>query len=107
VIVLLFIICLLLIMLAGCVWALVRSSKRLLEFDDLFELLAHDVNTNIDYFESISEHPVLGNAEEIVVADRNMRIMRARLEEYVSQMEELTRRQLRKKKVVPNPPVVA
>ena len=89
-------------------WILNRLTRRLLEFDDLFEMLSHDIDVNVGYFESISDHPVLGNAEEIVTADRNMRIMRARLDEYVASMEELTRRKLRKQKEVPNlnPPVV-
>ena len=94
------------VLLGLCAWGLLRSTKRLLQFDELFELLAHDLNTNIDYFESISEHPVLGHADEIVVADRNMRIMRARFEEFIVRIEELTRRQFRKKKAIPNPPVV-
>lgn len=83
-----------------------RLSRRLLEFDELFELLVHDIDTNIGYFDSVSEHPLLGNTEEIVTADRNMRIMRARLDEYVLRMEELSSRKLRKKTEVRNRPVV-
>lgn len=90
----------------GMIYVIKKGAQRLLEFDNLIEMLSHDLNINIEYFDSIKNNPVLGNADEIVTADRNMRIMNTRFDEYIIRMEELTRRKLRKPKVIPNPPVV-
>lgn len=85
-----------------------KASQRLLEFDDLYELLVHDLDTNIAYFEKLTNTPLLSNSPEILEAQKNMRIIRDRLNEYVLRMEELTRRKLRKQQPEnANPPVVA
>jgi hypothetical protein len=86
---------------------LVRASRRLFRFDDLYELLVHDIDTNIKYFDKLTETSVFSNAPEILDAQRNMSIMRTRLNEYVLSMEDLTGRELRKRFDAPNPPVVA
>lgn len=87
---------------------LLKASRRLLEFDDLYELLVHDLDTNIAYFEKLTNTPLLSNSPEILEAQKNMRIIRDRLNEYVLRMEELTRRKLRKQQPEnANPPVVA
>lgn len=83
-----------------------KASKRLFEFDDLYELLVHDLDTNIKHFNKLVNTPLLSDAPEILEAQKNMRIMRDRLNEYVLRMEELTRRKLRKEAAKPNPPVV-
>lgn len=85
-----------------------RSAQRLFEFDDLYELLVHDLDTNIDYFDKLLETPTFTNSPEVVQAQKNMNVMRVRLDEYVSRMEELTHRKLRKQKEKANlnPPVV-
>jgi hypothetical protein len=84
-----------------------RFSRRLLQFDDLFERLVDDVDVNIRYFEKLLTTPLFENNEEVRVANKNMGIISMRLEEFVTRMEELTNRKLRRKpEVSPNPPVV-
>ncbi len=90
-------------------YVIVRLSKRLLAFDDLFEMLLHDIEVNIKYFDSVSESPLVSNAQEVIEADRNMRMMRLRLEEYTIRISEQSHKKKRflKPKRNPNPPVVA
>jgi hypothetical protein len=77
-------------------WLVVRASKRLLQFDDLFEYFVDDIETNVKYFEKLSTTPVLSNAPEIMEANHNMNIMAQRLDEYLRRMEGLTHRTLRR-----------
>lgn len=87
-------------------YLLYRASKRLIQFDDLFELFVHDIETNVKYFHKLATTPVLGNVPEIIDAANNMKIIRDRLAEYIFRMEELSNRKLRKSEPKPNPPVV-
>lgn len=75
---------------------LYKAIKRLLEFDDLYELLAHDIETNVVYFTKLVDTPLLANAPEILEAQRNMRTIRDRMNEYISRMEEISQRKLKK-----------
>lgn len=86
---------------------LYRAVKRLLEFDDLYELLVHDLDTNVEYFNKLTSSPLLMNSPEIIEAQHNMSIIRNRLNEYILRMEEISRHQLRKpKSTPPNQPAV-
>lgn len=86
-------------------WLLIRATKRLLQFDDLIDLLVHDMETNIKYFDKLTSTPVLSDVQEIQDANRNMNIMSRRLDEYLSQFEDLTLRPIRKE-TNPRPPKV-
>jgi hypothetical protein len=92
----------------GLGFLLHKSAKRLLQFDNLFEMLTHDMETNIRYYEKLAVTPILSDVTEVKSAHHNMQIMGARMEEYVLQMEELTHRRLRSMDPTPppNPPVV-
>jgi hypothetical protein len=85
-------------------WLLVRASQKLLQFDDLVNYLVDDVETNVRYFDELTNTPVLSNAPEIMDANKNMATMSARLDEYLSRFEELTGTKVRKL-TVPKPPV--
>ena len=87
--------------------AFIMASVRLIRFDELFGLLVEEIDTNVNYLNKLLLTPVFSNSPEIIGANRNMGLMRARLDEYVRQMEYLTGRELRKRKEVPRPPVVA
>lgn len=92
----------------GLGYVLIRFSRRLLEFDELFELLAHDVDVNTKFFDKLLGTPLFDNSTEIKTANHNMSIISKRLDEFVTRMSELTRRDLRPKpEAVPNPPKVS
>ena len=76
---------------------LVRASKSLLAFDDLVNYLADDLETNVQYFDKLTNTPVLSNAPEIIDANRNMSIMSKRLDEFLTRFEELTGKKVRVK----------
>lgn len=72
---------------------LVRASRRLLQFDDVFGLLVDDCRTNIKYFDKLLNTPILQNSPEILDAQRNMGVIRDRLNEFVVRMEETSHRE--------------
>lgn len=84
------------------------SSRRLLYFDELFQLLVDDIDTNILYLNKLTSTSTFENSPEILDAQKNMKVMSVRLDEYVVRMEELSNRQLRKRveRKIYNPPVV-
>lgn len=93
---------------AGLCFVVIRFSRRLLEFDELFELLAHDIDINTKFFSKLLGTPLFDNSAEVKTANKNMGIISKRLDEYVTRMSELTRRELRPKPATkPNPPVVS
>lgn len=79
---------------AASTYLLVRATKRLLEFDEIFGLFADDISTNVKFFKKIRQTPMFENTPEIVSAAKNMDIMRLRLEEYGNRFEELTGKKL-------------
>jgi hypothetical protein len=83
---------------------LLRAAKRLLEFDEFFSMLVDDIDLNIDYLSKLSSTPTFSDAPEVVDAHKKMRIISKRLDEFVLRMEELARKEIRKKRI--NPPVV-
>lgn len=91
-------------------FAVFRLSRRLLEFDDLFELLTYDIQVNMKYFQKLLTTPLFEASQEVRTANNNMFTMAQRLEEFVNRMEETTGRTLRKpdpeQERLNNPPVV-
>lgn len=83
-----------------------RLSRRLLQFDDLFEILVRDIDLNIAFFDKLLTTPLFDDSQEVRTANQNMSVISKRLDEFVLQMEEVTNRKLRPKVVAPNPPVV-
>lgn len=82
-----------------------RLTRRLLEFDELFQLLAHDIETNVKYLAKLVNTPLFLNSPEVLEVQRNMRIMAERLREYLVRIGEATNKPS-EKKLPPNPPVV-
>ena len=74
------------IVLGSLLW---RASRRLIEFDDLFALMVHEMETNAKFLDGFADRPVLSNSPEIIDATRGMRIMRDRLKEYVTRVGEV------------------
>lgn len=74
----------------GLVLLVQRLSKRLLEFDDLFELLEDDVATNIAYFTKLLHTPLLNNSPEVISMQKNVEIIAKRLQEFALRMNETT-----------------
>lgn len=87
-------------------YVLVRFSRRLLQFDDLFSLLARDIDVNTRYFQKLLSTPLFDDSQEVKSANNNMAIISKRLDEFVTRMEEVSNKQLRPEEEVPNPPVV-
>jgi len=89
---------------AVAIWLLVKASRKLLQFDDLVNYLGDDLETNMAYFDKLTNTPVLSNAPEIMDANKNMATMSARFDEFLSRFEELTGSKIRKI-TSPKPPV--
>ena len=75
---------------------LYKASKRLIHFDNIFEMFAEDIQINQKYFKKLLETPLLNNSEEVLTMHRNMGIISARLNEFTIQMEEATNKELLK-----------
>jgi len=86
-------------------FVIVRLSKRLLDFDELIDLLLRDVEVNTDYFDKLLKTPLFENSEEVKIMHRNMSIISKRFDEFNLRMQEVTRRE-QKQEEKPNPPVV-
>ncbi len=65
-----------------------RYMQRLLDYDELFQLIQDEIDTNIQNFDKLKNTPLLSNAPEIVHASKLMNTMRERLYEYVMRIEE-------------------
>lgn len=74
---------------------LVRTGKRLLEFDELFVLLEDDIRVNIDYFKKLLQTPLFTNTPEVVTMQQNIEIIARRLEEFTIRIDETTNRELK------------
>ena len=70
---------------------------RLFQMDDFYNQLMDDIETNLQQFERMRKMSVLGDEPEIERAHKNMMWMAARLDEFASQMEEMSGQKLRKK----------
>jgi hypothetical protein len=85
---------------------LVRASQRLLAFDELFQLLADDVETNLKHFNRMNHMTIMSGEPEVVESHKNMMIMGKRLNEFIKRMEELTGLNMRKPPPGPPPDVI-
>lgn len=95
-----------LIQISAMAYLFVRLSKSLLAFDDVFQMLCDDIETNIAYFEKLESTPLLSNSPEVITAAHNMNIMKLRLDEFARQIFERTGKKREKKIKNSNPPVV-
>lgn len=89
--------------LATSVVLLVRGARRLLQYDEVFQYISGDIQTNLKQFERISQSSVTGNDAEIVMAHKNMMVMAVRLNEILLRMEEVTGKRFRPKNLGPPP----
>lgn len=80
----------------GCIVTvlLVRATKRMLELDEILQMFSDDISTNVNHFKALLSRPLFENSPEIVQANKNMRVMQLRLEEYANRFEELTGKKL-------------
>lgn len=56
--------------------------------EELLAMLYDDVETNVKYFDKLLTTPLFDNSQEVKIANRNMSIMRKRLQEYAFRIEE-------------------
>lgn len=65
---------------------LFRAGRRLLQFDELFEILVDDIDVNIRHLEKTKELPVFENVPELIenvhTHMKNMDIISRRLREF-------------------------
>jgi hypothetical protein len=85
---------------------LIRATKRLLQYDEVFQYMAGDIQTNLGQFYRMSKSSVTGGEPEIVQAHKNMMVMAQRLNEILNQMEEVTGKRFRPESLGPPPQVV-
>lgn len=74
----------------GLGYAVFRVSRRLLQFDELFSLFTHDIETNVKYLANVLSKPLFTNTPEVVELNRNMGIIAKRLNEYANRFAEAT-----------------
>ena len=67
-----------------------KATSRLLQFDELYEMLLDDMDTNVKHFEELRQKPLLSNAQEVIQAHKNMMLMRERLDEFVIRINEMS-----------------
>ncbi len=87
---------------AGLVYILVRFSKRLMQYDDLFDIVGQDLNMNMDYLNDMLNKNIMTNAPEILTFDRNLRYMKERMVEVVNAINEQREPRLPKMEDVPS-----
>ena len=85
------------------VYLLVSFIKRLLQYDDLYQYLFDDVETNLSQFERIRKSSLLSDDDEVRNAHRNMVTMAMRMDEFANRMEEMTGKKMRKTTKPMNP----
>lgn len=89
---------------------LLRFIKKLLQFDELFELLADEININIGFYEKLLQKPLFMASPEIEEAHHGMNLIMVRFKEFVAQMSELRGKDLSQKRLPsapsPRPPLV-
>ena len=74
-----------------------RLGFRLLQFDDLFHLLADDIDTNTIYLKKLTSTPLFENSPEIKTANKNMSIIALRLDEFSQRIAEIANKNIPKK----------
>lgn len=71
-------------------YMLVRFTRKLLQFDEIFGLLQDDIATNVSYFEKLLNTPLFMASSEIEGAHKNMNLMSLRMDEYSLRIGEAT-----------------
>jgi hypothetical protein len=69
---------------------------RLAQYDELYQLMIDDIELNIKQFERMRKMSVLSDDDEVRIAHKNMMTMASRLDEFITQMEEISGQKLRK-----------
>lgn len=72
------------------VFVALRLSRKLLQFDELFDMLSDDVQTNVEYFKKLLATPLLNNSPEVISMQKNIDLIGRRLQEYALRMNETT-----------------
>ena len=70
-----------------------RLSKKLLEFDTLFDMLQLDVADNVAYFTKLLQTPLLNNSPEVIAMQKNIDVIGRRLQEFALRMDETTNKE--------------
>jgi hypothetical protein len=95
----------LLLALAGMSFVAWRFYRKCVVYDEVFQYISDDVNTNISQFVKINKSVMLSNEPEVRTAHENMITMGRRLDEILNRMEEATGLSLRPPKSPPRPVV--
>lgn len=66
------------------------ATKKLILFDDIFDIIVDDVDINFSYLDELIKTPLFENSPEVLTAHKNMEIIHKRLEEIVMRVEEMT-----------------
>ena len=77
----------------AAIFMIFRLSKRLLQFDELFDLLADDIEVNVSYFKKLLTTPLLENSPEVVSMQKNIDVIGRRLQEFAIRMSETTNKE--------------
>lgn len=85
---------------------LFKAARKMIQFDELFELMVDELHINISFFEKLMQKPLFMASPEIEEAHINMNLMLVRFKEFVSQMSELTGKSLERKKLPAPSPIV-
>ncbi len=80
----------------GLGYILRRYITRLFQYDDLYQILIDDVETNLRQFDRIRGSSLMSDDDQVRNAHRNMMTMAARMDEFATRMEEIEGKPLRK-----------
>jgi hypothetical protein len=69
---------------------------RLFQYDELYQLLIDDVETNLVQFERMSKSSIMSDDDEVRSSHKKMMLMAARMDEFANRMEEIGGQPLRK-----------
>lgn len=71
-------------------FSLYKLIRRVLDLDELFELLLDDIEINVEYFNKLLMTPLFDNSQEVKTANHNMMIISKRLTEFALRIKEKT-----------------
>lgn len=87
-------------------WVAYRFYRRAVIYDEVFQHIAGDIETNLAQFRQMATSNVMSNEPTIQDAHHKMMIMGKRLNEIINRMEEATGLQLRPPPPPPRPKVI-
>ena len=73
-----------------------RFVRRVLQYDDLYQYLIDDVETNLVQFDRMRKSSLLSDDDQVRSAHKNMMTMAMRMDEFANKMEEIVGKKLRK-----------